>query len=139
MDTAERLDLVTRHTTEVVTEEELRTLFEETTVISVEPTRTEVTQRYSVPVYYVTATGSADDVAILGASRVDRIDLTASISPSGLVRSYTVRYSVWRNGTEYRVVESAKYTDVGATTVNATSDEQLTDTPTRTDRWLPPR
>jgi tyrosyl-tRNA synthetase len=29
MDTAERLDLVTRHTTEVVTEDELRTLFEE--------------------------------------------------------------------------------------------------------------
>lgn len=106
----------------------LRTLFERTAVTSVAPTRTEVTQRYSVPVYYVTAEGAADGVAVLGASRVDRVVLTASVSPAGLVRSYAVRYSIRRNGTEYSVVESAKYTDIGATTVNVTASDEAVPT-----------
>lgn len=100
--------------------ERLRALFLGANVTAVVPASEEVSQVHGTPVLRVHADGAADrsQFPTAPADRIGDVSFTATVTPSGVVRSAAVQYTVVRNGTTLHVTESLRYTDVGVTTVD---------------------
>jgi hypothetical protein len=98
----------------------LRALFLGANVTAVVPVHTGDAEARETRRYRVHADGAADrsEFPVAAADRVGDVSFTATVTPSGVVRSYDLRYTVVRNGTTLRVTESLRYTDLGATTVD---------------------
>ena len=94
-------------------------LFSVTDITAIRPGDEVIKQLYGVSLYRITGTGSTDDsaVATRPVDRVTNVSLSATVTPSGVVRSYALQYTVV-NGTEtHRVTESLRYSDLGTTDV----------------------
>lgn len=100
--------------------ERLRALFLGANVTAVVPASEEVSQVHGTPVLRVHADGAADrsQFPTTHADRIGDVSFTATVTPTGVVRSAAVQYTVVRNGTTLRVTESLRFTDVGTTTVD---------------------
>lgn len=99
-----------------------------TNITSVRPGGEVIKQLYGVSLYRIRGTGSTDDsaVATRPVDRVTNVSLSATVTPSGVVRSYALQYTVV-NGTEtHRVTESLRYSDLGTTDV-VFEDQQRTE------------
>lgn len=98
----------------------LRDVLTGANVTAVEPTGEEVMQLRSAVVYRIYADGTTDPSKFprRPADRVSDVSVTATVTGGGLVQSYAVRCTVVRNGTEFQVTESLRYTGLGSTTVD---------------------
>jgi hypothetical protein len=99
--------------------ERIRALFAGANVTAVTPADEEIGQVPGTRVYRIHADGATDrsQFPVSPTSRVADVWLTATVSPDGVIRSYTVHYTVVRNGTTLRVTESLRYTSLGTTSV----------------------
>ena len=98
----------------------IRALFLGANVTAVVPVHTGDAETRGTRVVWVHANSAADrsQFPVAAADRVGDVSFTATVMPSGVVRSYDLQYTVVRNGTTLRVTESLRYTDLGATTVD---------------------
>ncbi|MFC7018250.1 MULTISPECIES: hypothetical protein [Haloarcula] len=98
----------------------IRALFLGANVTAVVPVHTGDAETRGTRVVWVHASSAADrsQFPVAAADRVGDVSFTATVTPSGVVRSYDLQYTVVRNETTLRVTESLRYTDLGATTVD---------------------
>ncbi|GGK60630.1 hypothetical protein [Haloarcula sebkhae] len=94
-------------------------LFSATNITSIRPGDEVIKQLYGVSLYRIKGTGSTDDSAIATrpVDRVTNVSFSATVTPSGIVRSYALQYTI-NNGTDTRrVTEILRYSDLGTTDV----------------------
>ncbi|MHC3379574.1 hypothetical protein [Haloarcula sp. H-GB5] len=94
-------------------------LFSATNITSIRPGDEVIKQLYGVSLYRIKGTGSTDDSAIATrpVDRVTNASFSATVTPSGIVRSYALQYTI-NNGTDTRrVTEILRYSDLGTTDV----------------------
>ncbi|EMA08650.1 hypothetical protein SAMN05443574_11745 [Haloarcula vallismortis] len=94
-------------------------LFSATNITSIRPGDEVIKQLYGVSLYRVKGTGSTDDSAVAThpVDRVTNVSLSATVTPSGIVRSYALQYTAVNGTDTHRVTEILRYSDLGTTDV----------------------
>ncbi|EMA20996.1 hypothetical protein [Haloarcula argentinensis] len=97
----------------------LMALLSATNITSIRPGDEVIKQLYGVSLYRIKGTGSADSSAIATRSvdRVTNVSFSATVTPSGIVRSYALQYTINNRTETRRVTEILRYSDLGTTDV----------------------